>query len=155
MMQEIIEKLRKHVGAENILDAKFPRPRRIFIHTKPEILHQAVYYLVNELNFNRLTTITGLDLKNEFEVIYHLNDGNNELSLRAKIPRDNPTVPTITDIIPGATLYERELNDFFGIVAEGHPDLKKVMLPDNWPEGVYPLRKEWTIEKLREKLDKL
>ncbi|MEM2914711.1 MAG: NADH-quinone oxidoreductase subunit C, partial [Candidatus Bathyarchaeia archaeon] len=139
----------------NILESKFPQPRRIFVHIKPEILHQSVSYLVNELNFTHLTTITGLDLKNEFEVIYHINDGQNELSIKIRIPRDKPNVPTITDIIPGAALYERELHDLFGIVAEGHPELKRIILPDNWPEGVYPMRKEWTIEKLREKLDKL
>jgi NADH:ubiquinone oxidoreductase subunit C len=153
LAEEVINKLRETIGAENVLEVKYPMARRIFVLVKPETFKQAISYLVNELNFKHLTTITGVDLGEEFEVIYHLNDENNELSLKVRTPRSNPVVPTITDVVPGAVLYEREIHDMFGIIPEGHPNLKKVMLPDDWPEGVYPLRKDWTIEKIRAKLD--
>lgn len=153
MAEAIIDKLRGNIGAENVLEVKYPMARRIFVLVKPETFKLAVSYLVNELNFKHLTTISGVDLGEEFEVIYHLNDDTNELSLKVRTPKSSPRVPTITDIVPGAALYEREIHDMFGIVPEGHPKLTKVMLPDDWPEGVYPLRKEWTIEKIRAKLD--
>ncbi|RLG90884.1 hydrogenase large subunit, partial [Candidatus Bathyarchaeota archaeon] len=62
---------------------------------------------------------------------------------------EKPVVPTITDIIPGAVLYEREVHDLLGVAFEGHPDLSPLVLPEEWPERVYPLRKEYTLEKLR------
>ena len=56
-------------------------------------------------------------------------------------------VPTICDIIPSATLYERELMELFGVTVEGTPDPARLVLPDEWPEGVYPLRKSFTGTK--------
>jgi len=52
-------------------------------------------------------------------------------------------VPSICHIIPSATLYERELMEMFGITVEGTPDTGKLLLPDDWPDGVYPLRKSF------------
>jgi len=70
------------------------------------------------------------------------------------VAKDKPILPTITDLIPGATLYEREVHDLLGITFKGHPDLSPLILPEGWPPDVYPLRKEWTIEKIQEKVTK-
>ena len=74
--------------------------------------------------------------------------GSIELSLRITVEKKNPNVPTITDIIPGAILYEREVHDLFGVTFEGHPDLARLILPEKWPQDIYPLRKEYTLENL-------
>jgi len=154
-MKEAVEKLGSHIGTENVLEVKFPIARKGFVLIKTEKLLDAISYMINELNYRHLITITGIDLikENYFEVIYHLNDGINTLSLRVRTPRDSPKVPTITNIIPGATLYEREIHELFGIVAEGHPKLEKLLLSEGWPEDVHPLRKDLSLEKINQRLE--
>ena len=56
------------------------------------------------------------------------------------VPEGKPVAPTITDVIPGAVLYEREVHDLLGVEFEGHPDLSPLLLPDDWPREVHPLR---------------
>jgi Ni,Fe-hydrogenase III component G len=146
---EIAEKLRQSLK-DAILDVNAPRKRRIFVRMKTDSLKDAIEYLVNDLEFKHLSTITGSDLGEEIELIYHLAyKGSIELSLRINVPKKNPNVPTITNFIPGAVLYEREVHDVVGVTFEGHPDLSPLILPEGWPEGVYPLRKEEKFEELR------
>lgn len=146
---EIIEKLQQFLR-EDMLETKVPRDRRVFVSIKPEALKKAVGFLVNNLEFKHLSTISGSDLGEELELIYHLAyKGSIELSLRIIIPESNPVVPTITDSIPGAILYEREVHDMLGVVFEGHLDLSPLILPEGWPQNVYPLRKEEKFEDLR------
>lgn len=150
--KEIVENLKKLLK-EGLLEAKIPRERRILVCIRRTVLMEAVNHLVNDLEFKHLSTITGVDLGEEVEVIYHLAyEGSIELSLKLTVPRENPTIPTIADVIPGALLYEREVHDLLGVTFEGHPDLSPLVLPEGWPEGVYPLRKEHDLEKLQELL---
>ncbi|HOJ26461.1 MAG TPA: NADH-quinone oxidoreductase subunit C, partial [Candidatus Saccharicenans sp.] len=58
-----------------------------------------------------------------------------------------PVLPSICEIIPGAILYERELQDMFGITVQNIPDGRPLLLPDDWPAGNYPLRKDWQYER--------
>jgi Ni,Fe-hydrogenase III component G len=68
------------------------------------------------------------------------------LSLRTSVAKANPVLDTITPIIPGAILYEREIQDLLGLKVKGHPDPRRLVLPEGWPEGVYPLRKEYKVK---------
>lgn len=61
---------------------------------------------------------------------------------------DRPEFPSLTPIIPGAAWYEREIHDLFGILPSGHPDLRPLVLHENWPQGYYPLRKDFDIGAL-------
>jgi Ni,Fe-hydrogenase III component G len=65
------------------------------------------------------------------------------LTVRTEIPKSAPCVASICPVIPGAVLYERELQEMFGIVVDGIPDGRRLNLPDDWPDGQYPLRKDW------------
>jgi len=146
---EIVEKLRQSLK-DAILEISAPRKRRIFVHVKTDSLKDTIRYLVNQLELKHLSTITGSDLGENIELIYHLAyNGSIEISLRIDVPKKNPSVPTITDLMPGAILYEREIHDVVGVTFQGHPDLSPLILPEGWPEGVYPLRKEEKFEELR------
>jgi len=85
-------------------------------------------------------------------VIYHIASKTALLSLKVPVPKEDPVLPTIVDLIPGAALYEREVHDLFGVDFEGNPDLSPVLLPDGWPDGVYPLRKEWTLGRISRRM---
>ncbi len=151
--EKVVERLEKFLGPENVLEARVPRPRRAFVTMKLDKLREAAKYLRDEEGLKHISTISGVDLGGELEVVYHLRKKDLSLSLKVTVPADNPVVPSITDILNGATLYEREIHDLLGIVPEGHPNLKRLILPDDWPEGVHPLRKEWDVQSLRERVD--
>jgi len=151
---QIVKKMKNTMG-DDILEVKIPRPRRIFVHVRKNAFKKAIRYLTQKADFTHISTITGVDIGEEIETIYHLShDGRIELSLKVRTPKDNPILPTITDIIPGAILYEREAHDLFGVTFEDHPDLSPLVLPEGWPPDVYPLRKEWTIEKIEKEFAK-
>lgn len=147
---EIVTKVQKKLK-ENVLETRIPRERRISLHVKREAFKEAVKYLVDQLEFTHLSTITVTDLEDKIELIYHLAwKGSIELSLKIIISSEKPKVPTITDIIPGAVLYEREVRDVMGVTFEGHPDLSPLILPEEWPEDLHPLKKRYKIEELQE-----
>jgi NADH-quinone oxidoreductase subunit C len=89
-----------------------------------------------------LEDITGMDGKEGFEVIYHFSryDKPFRVTLRTLAVHEDPVVPSISDIIPGADWHERECYDFFGIQFTGHPNLIPLLLPDNF--GFHPLIKD-------------
>jgi NADH-quinone oxidoreductase subunit C len=96
-----------------------------------------------------LEDVTASDLKEGFEITYHFSlfQGKSRLVLRLIVPHDKPTVPSISDIYPGADWHERECFDFYGIDFAGHPNLHYLLLPEDF-EG-HPLIK---AEKARKGL---
>ena len=124
------------------LPVQVKRDRRIFIPVPRSNLIKTVNILSNELNIQHLSTITARDTGNELEILYHFLFKGVVITVRTTCPKDDPTIDTIVNIFPGAVLYERELNDILGIVPKGHPDLRRLVLPDDWVGG-YPLRKDW------------
>jgi NADH:ubiquinone oxidoreductase subunit C len=60
------------------------------------------------------------------------------VTVRAFVPKGEPTIDSITDVVPGASLYEREIIDMFGVEFEGHPNPDKLLLPDDWEEDEAP-----------------
>lgn len=113
------------------LDAKLP----------PDRLCEAVA-AIDTAGWGYLSTITGLDHTDRFEVLYHFCEGGDILTLRVSLPHERPAVPTLCAIIPSALLQERELHEMFGIEVIDIPDASHLLLPDDWQAGVYPLRKD-------------
>ena len=106
-------------------------------------LHRDVFKaMLNADEKTAVVAITGLDLGANLGVLYHVRSSNPLLTLKTEVPKDNPKIQTITDIIPGATFHELEVTDLFGVNFEGNPLKGHFVLPDNWPKGVYPLRKD-------------
>ncbi len=104
------------------------------------------------LKFNFLADVTALDLfpqEPRFEVILHLLAFAyaTRLRLKVRIGGENPICPSACPIWPSANAFEREVFDLFGVKFEGHPDLRRIVLPDEW-EG-FPLRKDYPVEGYR------
>lgn len=119
-----------------------------------EHLRRAAEFLASEpsLRFTFLSDITTVDrypLEPRFEVNYQLlsMDRRERLRLRVKLPGNSVTVASVTSIWPTANWHERENFDLFGIQFEGHPDLTRILMPDDW-EG-HPLRKDYPVEGYR------
>jgi membrane-bound hydrogenase subunit beta len=150
MTDEIVEKLQDHLKSD-ALEIRVPRARRIFLRVRADSFREAIRYAILELGFRHLTTITGIDLGEEIELIYHLAYRNaTELSLIVRVPKGEALVPTISDLMPNSALYEREVHDLIGVRFDGLSDLSPLLLPDGWPKEIYPLRKEHTFSELHE-----
>jgi len=146
---EIIEKTRSLLG-DKILEIANPALRRIFIKVEPEKLVDFIAGLRKNLNITYVATISGVDLGEFFEILYHFGHSNGSLTVRTLIPRANPHIESICSVIPGAILYERELQDMFGIIVDHIPDPRPLVVPDGWPAGNFPLRKDWKYERPEE-----
>ncbi len=104
------------------------------------------------LAFDNLMCLSGVDWPKEtpprLDVVYHLYSYKHDHTfvLKVQVPRDNPRVPTVEGTWGVANWHEREAFDLFGIVFDGHSDLRRILLPDDW-QG-HPLRKDWEDPEL-------
>jgi membrane-bound hydrogenase subunit beta len=120
------------------------RKNRIRVKTVPDKLPAAITTVQAVLGFDRLITISTIDSGETFELLYHLIGPHRIIvTLAIDLPRNQPLTPTVSDLLPPAGIYERQIHDLFGIVFEGHPGLKKIILNEDWPDHEYPLRKDW------------
>ncbi|MBI5213440.1 MAG: NADH-quinone oxidoreductase subunit C [Nitrospirae bacterium] len=103
-----------------------------------------------ELSFDYLEDLCGMDYlgrkEPRFEVVYHLYsmDHRHRIRIKAEVPEEDCVIDSVVDIWEGANWHERECLDMFGIVFNGHPDLRRILMPEDW-EG-YPLRKDYPVE---------
>ena len=126
---------------------RIPRARRIFLEVPAEKCSEVFDYAVTKAGFAILCTITGLDLGESIGVIYHLARVEGEtLNLQVNLPKAKPELQTIIGYFPAAELYERELVDLLGVQVLGLPPGHRYPLPDEFPQGLYPLRKDFKAE---------
>lgn len=135
--EEVAELIKKHAGNVKIVN------NRCLFATSDKQRFKDLLLSLKVAEVTHISTITGVDLGNVVEVIYHFDCRPTMLNLKIQLPKDDLKVPTITDVFPGAILYERDLMEMLGVNVEGHPDPRRLFIPDDWPEGEYPLRKEW------------
>jgi NADH-quinone oxidoreductase subunit C len=119
-----------------------------------EALHRVCSFLRNEpgLEFNFLSDVSVMDrypLEPRFDVNYHLASipTKQSVRLRVRLESGDAQVDSMTSIWPTASWHEREAFDLFGVRFAGHPDLRRILMPDNW-EG-HPLRKDYPTEGFR------
>lgn len=121
------------------------------IGVSPDAIIDVLGYVKNDdsLRFNYLTDITAVHYPNQeksFAVVYHVHNLFQNIRLRIKVFLDgaDPSIPTATTIWKGANWMERETFDFYGIIFEGHPDLRRILNMDDME--VFPMRKEYPLE---------
>lgn len=124
-----------------------PFPRRMTLWVDKADAVEACRVLKEKAGFYHLSTITGRDTGDKLEALYHFAQNGMSLTLRLQTDRNDPVLPTATVVYPGAVFYEREVHDLVGITFEGHSDMRPLVLPEEWPQGVYPLRKDWKYNR--------
>lgn len=100
---------------------------------------QAIHLLVEQFGIVHLSTITGDHRGDDIWLLFHFWDGCG-VTLETRLPAAEPRMQTLTALMPGASFYEREVFEMFGVVFEGHPDLRPLLLPDDWDAGPPLLR---------------
>lgn len=142
------ELLQNFAFLENRIAAQ--RARRISADTEIQNFSAVFDYAVKRMGFTILCTITGMDEGAMMALIYHIARPDGViLNLKTRVPKENPVVKTVINYFPPADIYEREIMDLLGIVFEGLPDGKRYPLPDDWPKGSYPLRKDWKTDDVK------
>ncbi len=149
----VVTELKGRFGAENILE-QATRDKVPTVWAGPEAFHSVLAYLKNEadLPFRTLYDLTAIDERDRrhregqpessFTIVYQLlsYERNEDVRIKVACNGDGPIVKSIVDLWPSANWYEREVWDMFGIGFEGHPFLRRILMPPTW-EG-HPLRKE-------------
>ncbi len=148
--EEIIEKVRSDLG-EDIQKVEITLGD-VVVHCQPSSLHKVAEFLKNDpdLHFDYLSDISGVDYLDQdreprFEAVYGLHslDKGHSVRIRVGLEEEDPKVPTVSDLWKGALFPERELFDMFGFEIEGHPNLKRLIMPPDW-EG-HPLLKDYPL----------
>ncbi len=123
---------------------------RLWVRLNRHELIPAVGVLRDQFSCGQLAVIVGEDVRDAFQCNYVFT-GPRVVVLQVRIEdHEKPSIPSLSQIVPGAMVYERELKDLFGIMPVGHPDLRRQAVPEDWPEGVYPLRKDVQFNRVEE-----
>jgi len=134
--------------AETVLDVKTEGVLDPFIRVAPGQIRDVCLFLRDDdsLLFDSLMCLSGVDYQGgKLGVVLHLHSTkwNHKIALKADVQADNPVCQSVESVWKTANWHEREAYDLFGVRFDGHPDLRRILLPDDW-EG-FPLRKDYTL----------
>jgi NADH-quinone oxidoreductase subunit C len=137
------------------------KPDRIRVNVNKENVHDVAEFIRDELNFDHAESVSGVDYPKdkEIEVVYHLGSYTDSslasqiLVLATRAPREEKPIPgndatrlpSLRDVFYSVEFYEREVFEMLGVYFEGHPDNRRLLLPEDWAD-LPPLRKDFAIK---------
>lgn len=134
----------------SFLQGKVSSPNKYRVFTDfltPEQFNQVIPFVHDSLNFYRALHVIGTDEKDSIGFLYLFSNSDQIiLGIREKAPKESPKVNSLSNLYPGMLMHEREMVDLFGAQIEGLPEGPSYPLPDGWPKGQFPMRKEWNPE---------
>ena len=128
-----------------------PLENRVYLYCEAENCYAVNKFLFEDVPL-RFVIATGIDADDCFEIIYHYAYDQIGCVVNLKVfirDRENPAIESISPFLPAAEWIEREIHDVLGIEFKNHPDMRRLILSDDWPEGVYPLRKDAVMPEKR------
>lgn len=128
--------------------SKFDRGE-LTVEVDPARIVEVCRIIKEGLQYERLSTVTAVDrfpAEPRFEIVYHLHSiqNNQRLRLKSRVHGDTHEIDSVTSVWRSANWYEREVFDLFGVTFRNHPDLRRIMMPDDWTG--HPLRKDYPVE---------
>ena len=145
MIEDIVKEIKNAVG-QHIKGVTIKNSQRVYIDIDPSKIREVASYLWKDRGA-RYSIATALDNRTSFEVLHHLSldrEGGAMVSIRSVLDRDKPSMPSLATVIKASNWIEREMSELMGIEFVGHPDMRRLLLSsEHWPEGVYPLRKDF------------
>ena len=129
---------------DRLLKLQQPSRNRVYLDVDSQAVPETARVMSGDLEA-RLQTASAVDGPTKIEVLYHwaLDHLALVVTVRTRIDRDHPEIASITPICPSAEWIEREMWELMGIVFTDHPDLRHLVLQDDWPEGQFPLRRDY------------
>ena len=139
----ILDTLKQKLGAR-IKDIAQPRKRRIYVMVDRSDVQEAARAIFYDMGA-RLCTATGLETRLGVEIIYHfyLDKERMMVNLKTIAPKPDLVTKSVGAVFKAAEWIEREITELFGVTFEGHPDPRKILLADDWPQGIYPYRNDF------------
>lgn len=127
-----------------IIDMAQPRDNRLYIRVSPKNVNGVIEYLFFDYKC-KFSTASGIDTREGIEIVYHLDreDENMMINVKTLLPYPDPSMESIGKKIPALNWIEREIHEMLGVEFRGHPDMRRLLLADSFPEGKYPLRKDF------------
>jgi formate hydrogenlyase subunit 5 len=141
---EIATLLSNRLG-EKILQTRTLQPDKICISVDAKAHKDALNALLETDENAGLSALTGVDLGKTIELMYHIRIRGTIVTISTEVPKEDAKIKSITDLIPGSNFHEREVADLFGVTFEGHPNPKRLILAEDWPKNLFPLRKDAEI----------
>lgn len=140
---ELLDRVRDGLG-DALLAERDRGERRAYLDIPPQAVPSATRLMFSDLGA-RLQIASGVDTPTAIEILYHwaFDAADLVVTLRTHVPRDRPEIDSIAPICKAAEWIEREMWELLGITFRGHPDLRHLLLDDDWPEGSYPLRRDY------------
>ena len=137
-----IQKLEEKFG-KKIVKCEKKSEQRIYLDINPADLTDFAQYIFRDMGA-RFVTASGVDTPGGIEILYHFSFDSSGLilSLHILLDRDSPEVESLTSVFKAAEWMEREINELLGVNFRNHPNLRHLLLPDDWPKGNYPLRRK-------------
>jgi NADH-quinone oxidoreductase subunit C len=130
---------------DKLIDIEQTNDIRVYLLCEAENSFEVNKFVYQDLGL-RFMIITGIDSEDCFEILYHFSNDEtgSVVTVKAFIrDREKPSIESVTSMIPAAEWIEREVHDILGIEIKNHPNMRRLILADDWPEGVYPLRKDY------------
>lgn len=143
MNQEELESKLSEIK-DKVLSIERASENRIYLPCEAQNCFAVSKFLFGDVGC-RFVIATCIDADDRFEILYHFSYDQTGcvISVKAFIrDRENPSIESIAPFLPAAEWIEREMHDVFGVDFKNHPNLERLILADDWPEGVYPERKE-------------
>ena len=142
---DIITTIQRQLG-DRILAVVRKSDQRIYIDITPQSVQEASRLMLDEFAA-RLQIATGMDSSDGYEVLYHwaLDKEGFVITFRVLLDHASPELESIALMCPAAEWIEREMWELLGIQFKGHPDLRHLLLADDWPEGNYPMRRNHEV----------
>jgi len=147
-MDGIFPEIQKKLG-KKILNTKVHAKNRIYIDIEPKDIKDVASFLFKDIGC-RFAIATGVDTPDGLEIIYHFSYDKTGQMISPRVlikDKKNPRIQSIAHIIKGAEWIEREIWELLGIHFENHPNLTRLLLAEDWPEGVHPLRRDFKPEE--------
>ncbi len=141
MAGDIIDRLKEKFGKK--IEVFEKNTKRIYVNAsnKKDALEVVKFLFLDERL--RFAIASGVDTREGIEILYHMSDDKTGrvITVRTLAEKPYPEMPSATSFMPAADWIEREIHELLGVNFIGHPNLVKLLLADDWPDGVYPLRK--------------
>ncbi|MFC1551512.1 NADH-quinone oxidoreductase subunit C [Candidatus Latescibacterota bacterium] len=128
----------------SLLDVFERSERRVYLTIDKSDVPGVCRYMYEELG-GRLAIASGIDSRSGIEILYHFMfpKEHQMISVKTKVDKPSPEIESIGAFYPAANWIEREIYDILGVVFKNHPDPRRILMADDWPEGDYPLRREF------------
>jgi NADH:ubiquinone oxidoreductase subunit C len=147
------EQLKEKINSisDKLIKIEQTSPRRLYLLCESENAYKVGKFIFEDLKA-RFVIATGIDADNCYEIIYHFSYDQlgTFINIKAFVrDRSKPQIESITPLIPGAEWIEREIHDTLGVEFKNHPNMKRLILADNWSDGKYPVKKDYECKKLK------